>query len=65
MEKGSPLGLGMFSRMWDLATLTGTIRGDWLLDMLRGDKLVAHFQPIVSTAEPSEVFASECLLRGL
>jgi len=55
----------MFSRMWDLATLTGTIRGDWLLDMLRGDKLVAHFQPIVSTAEPSEVFASECLLRGL
>ena len=65
VEKGSTFGLGMLSRMQDLATLTAVVRYEWLVDMLREDRLIVHFQPVVSVADPSEVFAYECLLRGL
>ncbi len=65
VEKGSSFGLGMLSRMEDLATLTAAVRHEWLLDMLREDRLAVHFQPIVSVENPDEVFAYECLLRGL
>lgn len=41
------------------------MRGEWLLNMLREDRLGVHFQPIVPTANPGEIFAYECLLRGL
>jgi EAL domain-containing protein (putative c-di-GMP-specific phosphodiesterase class I) len=33
--------------------------------MLREDRLAVRFQPIVSAADPDEVFAHECLLRRL
>ena len=65
VEKGSAFGVGVLPRMQDLATLTAVVRGEWLLDMLREDRLAVHFQPIVSAADPGEVFAYECLLRGL
>ena len=65
VEKGAAFGLGMLSRMQDLATLVATVRGEWLLDMMREDRLAVHFQPIVSVSNPGEVFAYECLLRGL
>ncbi len=65
VEKGSAFGPGMLSRMQDLATLTAAVRGEWLLDMLREDRLAVHFQPIVSATNPGKVFAYECLLRGL
>lgn len=65
VEKGSRFGLGMLSRVQDLTTLTSLVRGEWLLDMLREDRLTVHFQPIVSVHDPDEVFAYECLLRGL
>lgn len=65
VEKGSTFGLEMLPRMQDLATLVATLSGDWLLDMMREDRLAVHFQPIVSASNPSEVFAHECLLRGL
>src|SRR5438270_2248797 len=55
----------MLSRMQYLATLAALVRGEWLLDMLREDRLTVHFQPIVPAVDPGEVFAYECLLRGL
>lgn len=51
----------MLSRMQNLATLTATVSGGWLLDMMREHRLAVHFQLIV----PGAVFAYECLLRGL
>lgn len=51
-------------QMQPLNILMGRVEGEWLLDMLRENRLVSHFQPIVSSANPSSVFAYECLLRG-
>lgn len=64
VEKGSAFDLSMLPRMQDLATLTATVKCEWFLDLLREDRLAVHFQPIVSVANPDEVFAHECLLRG-
>jgi EAL domain-containing protein (putative c-di-GMP-specific phosphodiesterase class I) len=63
-DKGSTFNLGMLSRRQDLATLTAIVQGEWLLDMLRENRLAVHFQPIVSAVDPGEVFAYECLLHG-
>lgn len=49
-------------RLWDLIHW---IDGQWVQDLLKSQRLVTFFQPIVCSAEPSRVFAYECLLRGL
>ena len=51
VEKGSAFNLSVIPRMQDLAALTAVVRGEWLLDMLREDRLAVHFQPIVSAAD--------------
>ena len=51
-------------RMQPLNTLVAGIQGEWLWDVLREERLVTFFQPIVASGRPSEVFAYECLLRG-
>lgn len=48
-----------------LDVLLATARAGWLIEVLRNDRLVTHFQPIVSAADPSEVFGYESLVRGL
>ena len=48
-----------------LATLIAWIDGQWLGDLLRAQRLVTHFQPIVHSSQPTQVFAHECLLRGV
>lgn len=40
-------------------------QSDWLLDMLSEGRLTSHFQPIVRVEEPGEIYAHECLLRGI
>ncbi|MBA2442814.1 MAG: EAL domain-containing protein, partial [Rubrobacter sp.] len=45
-----------------LATLD---RSGWLLDLLSEGRLTSVFQPIVRVEDTSEVFAQECLLRGV
>lgn len=65
VEKSLAFNPSMLPRMQDLATLTAVVKGEWFLDILRESRLAVHFQPIVSAADPDEVFAHECLLRGL
>ena len=45
-----------------LSTLGGS---SWLLDMLSEGRLTSFFQPIVRVDEPQDIFAQECLLRGV
>lgn len=47
-----------------LSELIGQIRGRWLIDMIREDRLFNVFQPIVRASNPGDVFGYECLLRG-
>ncbi|WP_435005696.1 EAL domain-containing protein [Tundrisphaera lichenicola] len=48
-----------------LSTMIAKIKGDWLVEMIREERMTSHFQPIVRTESPGEVYAYECLLRGL
>jgi EAL domain-containing protein (putative c-di-GMP-specific phosphodiesterase class I) len=48
-----------------LAALLAPLRHRWLMGVLREDRLVTHFQPIVRPADPAEVFGYECLVRGV
>ncbi len=39
-------------------------RSEWLLDILRSERLYSVFQPIVSCADPAVVHGHECLMRA-
>lgn len=65
MEKEAQPALSDLLKTQDLGTFTAGVQGEWLLDILREKRLAVHFQPIVSVSDASEVFAYECLLRGL
>ena len=47
-----------------LDTLLTEVQCRWLGEVLRHERLETHFQPIVPTADPEDVFAYECLIRG-
>lgn len=64
-ERGAEPGLRELARMQDLGTLAAAVRGEWLLEILREERLTVHFQPIVSASNADRIFAYECLLRGL
>lgn len=65
LADGAGLAISDIAAMQPLSTLVAKIQGDWLLETLREDRLTSHFQPIVACRTPGEVFAYECLLRGL
>lgn len=65
VEKGTRVDLSMLPRMQDLFTLLSRVRGTWLQKTMREDRMTVHFQPIVAVAKPEEIFAYECLLRGV
>ena len=65
VERGVTPGLRELSRMRDLGSLVAEVRGEWLMAIMRDERLTVHFQPIVSAADPGVVFAYECLLRGV
>ena len=46
-----------------LDTFAARVGSEWLLDLMRQDRLVSHYQPIL-TADGQEVYGYECLLRG-
>jgi EAL domain-containing protein (putative c-di-GMP-specific phosphodiesterase class I) len=48
-----------------LTALLAGVRHRWLVEMLREDRLVTHFHPIVRADDPAEVFGHECLVRGV
>lgn len=65
LPEGAVPSLADLPRMQPLATLVAKVRGLWLHEIIREDRLVTHFQPIVRADDPAEVFAHECLLRGV
>lgn len=62
---GEELEVADIPRVDPLARLAGLGRSEWLLDLLSRNRLTCHFQPIVPARKPGEVYAQECLLRGV
>lgn len=62
---GEELEVADIPRVEPLARLASLGRSEWLLALLSGGRLTCHFQPIVSARQPAEVYAQECLLRGV
>ena len=52
-------------RVRSLKWVSALAGSDWLLRMLSEERLTSHFQPIVRTEDTKEVYAQECLLRGI
>lgn len=65
VDEGSAPGPADLASTQPLAVLVAQIQGAWFAETLRENRLTSHFQPIVRAAEPDQVFAYECLLRGL
>lgn len=61
---GRSASLAEFMNTRPLGTVLAEVRVGWLTELLREERLVTHFQPIVSAGRPGEVFAYECLTRG-
>lgn len=54
-----------FAQVTPLATLIARRQAQWLIDLLREDRLTAHYQPIFYAETPPRLFAVEALMRGL
>lgn len=61
---GEAPGGEAWARARALDTWLGRIESAWVLDTLRQGRLASVFQPIVSSADPTAVFAHEVLLRA-
>ncbi|QIN79868.1 EAL domain-containing protein [Rubrobacter marinus] len=62
---GDELTVSDIPRAQSLTQISSLGGSGWLLDMLSEGRLTSYFQPIVRVEDPSEVFAQECLLRGV
>lgn len=64
MDENRDLKMSDLSRMSSLENLIGQIEGDWLIDILRDERLYNVFQPIVLAEDPEQIHGYECLLRA-
>ena len=51
-------------QMQPLSMLMARIQGEWLVELLREERITSYFQPIVACDSGCGVFGYECLLRG-
>lgn len=65
IPEGAAFSVNELARTQSLEELAATVRGEWLVEILRENRLTTHFHPIVEASDPESVFAYECLLRGL
>lgn len=65
IRAGAEDPLAALGRVESLASLIARAGAGWLVELLAGNQLVSHFQPVVHTHAPTEVFGYEALIRGL
>lgn len=65
IPEGTEFSVNELARMQSLEELVARVRGEWLVEILREGRLTTHFHPIVEASNPENIFAYECLLRGL
>ncbi len=59
------LSIHHLTRMLPLQTYVARVKGEWLMSILREDRIYSRFHPIVRADNPGDVYAYECLARGL
>jgi EAL domain-containing protein (putative c-di-GMP-specific phosphodiesterase class I) len=64
LPDGQTPGIADLLTAQPLRALVARVEAEWLVEMIGADRFEPHFQPIVRTAAPTEVYAHECLLRG-
>lgn len=64
MQESRDLTMSDLSRMSSLENLIGRVEGDWLIEILRDERLYNVFQPIVLAEDPGQIHGYECLLRA-
>lgn len=62
---GGPLQTADIPHVQSLRQFMQLSQSVWLVDMLREERLVSHFQPIVEVADPTRVLGHELLVRGI
>ncbi len=65
LDIGRPLTVRDAVRMQTLTQLIAEANSEVLRDLLSRERLTCFFQPIVHAADTTQVYAFECLLRGL
>lgn len=64
LPSGVTLSIAELLQMRPLGNFIAAAEGQWLVGMLAENRLETHFQPIVSTVDPTSVYGYESLLRG-
>jgi EAL domain-containing protein (putative c-di-GMP-specific phosphodiesterase class I) len=64
-DSDGPPSIQQLLQMETLAGIVARFEGRWLIELLREERIVSHFQPIVPANAPHQVFAYEMLLRGI
>jgi len=65
LADGQEPGRAHLGQVMGLEAYIARACGVWLLDLIAAERVTTLFQPIFHLAEPSQVFAHECLLRGI
>jgi len=64
-EGGGELTARDIPNVQSLRQFLSLSQADWLVEMLRDNRLTSHFQPIVLANSPAQVLGHEMLLRGI
>ena len=65
LPQGEELDVSHFSSIQSMERFLSVCSNKWFISLLREERIVSWFQPIVKSSNPDEVFAYECLVRGL
>ena len=65
LEDGEALSFAHMGKMRPLSSFVKRLKNAWVADIVRDNRLTAHFQPIVDAQDPARIHAHECLMRGV
>lgn len=64
LPEDQSFGIAHLPRTQSLHALLARACSGWLVDIIETESLLFHFQPIVHTRRPDQIFAYESLMRG-
>ncbi|MCC3750701.1 MAG: EAL domain-containing protein [Halorhodospira halophila] len=65
MEHGEVFDARSLFQSRPLSTWVARAEHEWLLEVIRSERIQIHYHPLVDARDPQRVFAYECLMRGV